>query len=371
VKSALIKHPWTAQAISCGISLGILLCSAGCANTATTILATSAGVGLGVPLATQSHVDVKVELYRDDTENHGSFLDKNSALRQKVQDCLDERKAKEVMKNAKALYGQLNSINLDTAEDHAAPADKPKVKSMKLVKAALSEAMTSGTQPNLTQVDPELRSFTNLNTASAATVSALGGSSAVESLANSARQLLDTTISPGLLGDEVTQVVLTKDGLNEVIDPKNSKNWQPFAHAHSSGGAGNHNAVIYFENMGWPVLKSSVFNPSKFTEAFGKTFQVAFKSLATAYGVPVAGDAAGKDVQGLDAFSSAFNQKAAESKSAAAKAKLLDTLDTITKLQSGVKPPPSTQPLDSSAATTLLSGLKTLANDLQNADLSK
>jgi len=68
----------------------------------------------------------------------------------------------------------------------------------------------------------------------------------------------------------------------------NYENWERVNHAKSRAGTGNHNSIIYMENMLTPVLKSSSFDPSEFIAANGIAFQRAFDVAAELYGVPLA-----------------------------------------------------------------------------------
>jgi len=90
----------------------------------------------------------------------------------------------------------------------------------------------------------------------------------------------------GPIRDEMMQVLLTGDAIGHVLDEANSKYWSQFSLAHSYGGIGNHDALIYLESLGQPVLKSSAFDPTKFQVANGQMFRRAFGAVADIYGLP-------------------------------------------------------------------------------------
>jgi hypothetical protein len=173
----------------------------------------------------------------------------------------------------------------------------------------------------------------------------------------------------GPLSEELTQVVLTKGpAIDAITKYENEANWRPFSHAISEGGTGNHDSVIYFENMGWPVLKSSRFNPSKFIEAFGKTYRLAFKAMAQAYGVPVSGESDKAGVSGLDSVSSEFRRKQAEAKSQESRKKLLDALDALVKTYNDKVKGKTVSQADAEAVQKQLNDLST---QLKNPPASK
>lgn len=97
--------------------------------------------------------------------------------------------------------------------------------------------------------------------------------------------LVDFNIGP--ISNEVVQGLLTSEAIDVVTDPDNAGQWRPFAHATSRGMAGNHDAVIYFENLATPILKKATLDPSKFQVAYGQMFSRAFSTLADVYGVPL------------------------------------------------------------------------------------
>ncbi len=96
--------------------------------------------------------------------------------------------------------------------------------------------------------------------------------------------LSDANLGP--IVNEVAQSVLTPEALSLVTMAGNDLNWQRFSEAKSVGRTGNHDVVIYFENLATPILKSSTFDPTKFVVANGQMFQRAFSVMADIYGLP-------------------------------------------------------------------------------------
>ncbi len=97
---------------------------------------------------------------------------------------------------------------------------------------------------------------------------------------------LTADVNLGPIVNEVMQSVMTVKAIDVITKPDQPERWQRFAEAYSKGRTGNHDVVIYFENMGKPILKSSAFDPTKFVVANGQLFQQAFFALADVYGLP-------------------------------------------------------------------------------------
>jgi|GEM_PF-4794068 len=91
----------------------------------------------------------------------------------------------------------------------------------------------------------------------------------------------------GSIRNEAMQVLLTSDATRHLLDDENDKKrWRTFSYAKSRGAVGNHDTIIYLENMGLPILKSSAFDPTKFQVANGRMFRKVFSAVADIYALP-------------------------------------------------------------------------------------
>lgn len=97
--------------------------------------------------------------------------------------------------------------------------------------------------------------------------------------------LADANVGP--ISNEVMQTLLASDAIGHVTNPRNEDRWRRFAHARSSGVAGDHNVTVYFENLATPILKDSSLDPTKFQVAYSKMFQRAFTTVADVFGSPL------------------------------------------------------------------------------------
>ena len=79
------------------------------------------------------------------------------------------------------------------------------------------------------------------------------------------------------------QTLLTSDAIPDITSPANASRWQKFSHASSEGTAGTHDAIIYLENLGLPILKSSAFDPTKFVVANGQIYRKAFSAMVKVF----------------------------------------------------------------------------------------
>lgn len=92
----------------------------------------------------------------------------------------------------------------------------------------------------------------------------------------------------GNIRDELIQVLLTPEAINHILREENKDHWREFSSAVSSGRAGNHDVIVYFEHLGLPIIKEGAFDPSQFQAANGLMFRKAFGAVADVVGVPVA-----------------------------------------------------------------------------------
>lgn len=98
----------------------------------------------------------------------------------------------------------------------------------------------------------------------------------------------------GPIANEVVQGLFTEnDFIDRIVTDKTR--WTRFNYAYSSGGAGDHNAIVYMDNMLTPIMKSARFDPSQFIAANAQIYERAAEVLSDVVGVPLAKDAAATD----------------------------------------------------------------------------
>jgi hypothetical protein len=133
---------------------------------------------------------------------------------------------------------------------------------------------------------------------------------------------INASVNFGPIIKEVMQAVFSKgDAIDVATDPKNAKRWHLMNSAFSHAGTGNHDAVIYLENLASPILKSGAFDPSKFTEAYGDVYRTAFGAAARAYGYSLSPTS-----QPINPASARAREESAKSRSEAAKNVMLQAL---------------------------------------------
>jgi hypothetical protein len=143
------------------------------------------------------------------------------------------------------------------------------------------------------------------------------------------RSTADVNLGP--ISNEVMQVLQAASrGLAVITDPANADRWRlGTAYANSDSGPGNHNSIIYFENMGLPKVKSSAFDPTKFVVAAGALYRQVFSASVAAFGAPLpatAGAAGAPDFQSSNLIATRARVRNAEKAAAAARQKILDAL---------------------------------------------
>lgn len=94
-------------------------------------------------------------------------------------------------------------------------------------------------------------------------------------------------VNLGPIRNELLQVLLTPEAIDIVTDTDNEQFWQSFSYACSYGAAGNHDVIIYLENLGLPIVKNSAFDPTKFQVANGLMFRTAFSGLVDVLALPM------------------------------------------------------------------------------------
>ena len=181
---------------------------------------------------------------------------------------------------------------------------------------------------------------------------------------NATYNKLDTDVNLGGIRDEVMQSLFTSDAIPDITNKNNEGNWQPMSHATSEGTTGNHDVVIYFENLGLPILKSSAFDPSQFLVANGQMFRKAFSAMASVYGVPQGNvstnTSTGVSTMGYNISLAQQSRQTAVTNVNSTQTKILNALDSITKADdAAAKTPASTQPAED-AATAIQSVIDAL-----------
>lgn len=359
-------HTTRAFLYSSTLSLTTLLLatSTGCNSNATTAaLGTALGIGAATPLATHSQIDVKVDVFNEDgyldsygntyflpKSTTGYFNDLDSKVAQQVIDCRRARKPRQSALEAAA--------QLDTESETLAADDQTPLKNL------ANDLRTYAAQPT------SMPATLWVNAGKVAKIAQKNPDNpSLQDAASSAISIISSGASTGPLSDEVSQMVLAKSAPIDIItNVRNERNWRPFAQASSSGGTGDHSAVIYFENMGFPVLKSSHFDPTKFIEAFGKTYQVAFAAIAKAYGVPTS--TTGKDAtSGLDPISSDFRRQTQEKRTADIRKELLKVLDEVIADQNAIAK--DATKINAQGVTDLQAKLTALSTELKDLEAAQ
>jgi hypothetical protein len=116
----------------------------------------------------------------------------------------------------------------------------------------------------------------------------------VQEAADVANDLLTATYvgvtissSFGPITSDVVQGVFSPSFIDKVAS--NPKAWKKWNQALSDSHEGDHNAVIYMDNMLTPILKDARFDPSNFIAANAEAYKKAFSIVASVYGVPAPG----------------------------------------------------------------------------------
>lgn len=201
------------------------------------------------------------------------------------------------------------AVDVETRPQMEAIVAKPEPDLRDSLSRMLAAAAPKITAKNRESVDKALREL-GLAPVSVADLEASGGAAeqvrrvlgaqsalfGVANLADDALLKLQDGINGfnvGPLVNEGMQQVLAENEMIDVItDPGNRRNWRRFDSAKSTGRTGNHNAIVYLENLATPILKSSEFDPSAFIRANGLLYQATFKAVVDAFGLPAAGGAA-------------------------------------------------------------------------------
>jgi len=133
----------------------------------------------------------------------------------------------------------------------------------------------------------------------------------------------------GAIANEVIQGVLAENQFSDRITSEPDR-WTIFNKVSSRGSAGNHNAIVYFDNMLTPILKSATFDPSQLLLANAQIYKRAISIVAQVYGPPTAADVASG---GADASLNLMNLEARNRSATEAESRkrteLLQTLSII------------------------------------------
>ena len=149
---------------------------------------------------------------------------------------------------------------------------------------------------------------------------------------------LSSDINLGPIRSEVMQVLMTGSKQFDILtSPDNEARWRLFSSAKSDGGAGNLDSVIYFENMGRPILKTSAFDPTKFIVAQGALYRQIFAATAGAFGAPTSSGGANETAGNpTNVFTTKARLQSAKKTATAQQAKLLGVLKYAIDEQSKV-----------------------------------
>jgi hypothetical protein len=97
---------------------------------------------------------------------------------------------------------------------------------------------------------------------------------------------ISTGANMGPIINEVFQSVFSK---SQIIDAMltDDRKWKKMNYSYSKSRAGDHNAVIYFDNSLMPILKTGTFDPSEFLAANAQLYKRVTSALAGIYGLPL------------------------------------------------------------------------------------
>jgi hypothetical protein len=128
-----------------------------------------------------------------------------------------------------------------------------------------------------------------------------------------------------LLNEAFQTLFSTSEGIDTVLTNK----WHLCNFASSKSHAGDHNAIIYFDNTLTPILKNATFDPSQFIAANAQLYKRALSSLTDVLGVPTSGTDASSGLGSLNTFN--LSARAANATSSATADR-----DTILKKLNGL-----------------------------------
>ncbi|WP_438481593.1 hypothetical protein [Oleiharenicola lentus] len=133
----------------------------------------------------------------------------------------------------------------------------------------------------------------------------------------------------GPIANEVIQGLFSQSKMIDQV-VSNPGRWKTYNSAVSKGSAGTHNAIIYFENMLTPVLKSATFDPSQLLLANAQIYKRATSIVAQVYGAPTAADiTSGKADESLNLMSLEARKLSATNGEKATRAELLASLRSL------------------------------------------
>jgi hypothetical protein len=151
---------------------------------------------------------------------------------------------------------------------------------------------------------------------------------------------LTSGVSLGPIANEVMQGVLSRGTeLGLITAEENKKNWRLLNFARSDGAQGNHDTVIYLENLGTPLVKSSTFDPTKFVVAHGAIYRTFFNAAANAFGAPISADnpAAAATLPDVSVIGARARLREARQRGAGARGTVVSAMGSAIGVQDDVK----------------------------------
>jgi hypothetical protein len=140
----------------------------------------------------------------------------------------------------------------------------------------------------------------------------------------------------GPLVNETFQSVFSKGQLIDSI--LQEEKWKQVNYAYSKSHAGDHNAIIYFDNILTPVLKSATFDPSQFIAANAQLHRRVSGAMAEVFGVPLApGSASPNALPELNLFATKARKLNADKAAGQHREALLATLKELINLNETIQ----------------------------------
>lgn len=175
----------------------------------------------------------------------------------------------------------------------------------------------------------------------------------------------------GPLVNEAFQGIFSKSKLIDSI--LREDRWRQINFAYSKSRAGDHNAIVYFDDILTPILKSATFDPSQIIAANGQLHRRVTGAMAEVFGIPVTGahESSGA-LPELNLYGMKARKANGEKEAAQHREKLLTTLKELIDLydsvqknveKDGWKEEKTTDP-KGTKATNQLNAVKTKLADL-------
>ena len=140
----------------------------------------------------------------------------------------------------------------------------------------------------------------------------------------------------GPLVNEAFQSVFSKGHLIDSILQEDK--WRQINHAYSKSHAGDHNAIIYFDNILTPILKSATFDPSQFIAANAQLHRRVSAAMTEVFRVPQApGSTSSSAASDLNLFATKARKKNADKAAGLHRDALLATLKELIDLHQAIQ----------------------------------